>query len=70
MPDYERRDDTPEPTPEPAEEPVDDHRRIPLDDDEDGRWLQRDDPRRLAAEERRGKRFDSDEEEIGYEGRR
>jgi hypothetical protein len=55
---------TPEPepedeprTPEPDEEPVDRHLG-PLDDDEDGRWLREDDPRRIEAERRRGRRFD------------
>jgi hypothetical protein len=42
-------------------EPTDAHRAIPLDNDEDGRWLDRDDPRRLAAEERLGRKFDDDE---------
>ena len=50
----------PEPQPDPEREPVDFHRG-PLDDDEDGRWLERDDPRRLEAERRRGRRFDEDE---------
>ena len=50
-----------EPTPEPEEEPVD-HHRGPLDRDEDGRFLDRDDPRRLEAEERLGKRFDPSDE--------
>jgi hypothetical protein len=47
----------PRPTPEPADEPVD-HHEIPLDDIEDGRFLRRDDPRRLDAERRRGRPFD------------
>jgi hypothetical protein len=49
-----------EPAPEPDNEPVDGHRG-PLDDDEDGRWLERDDPRRIEAERRRGRPFDQDE---------
>ena len=49
----------------PETEPVDGHDRIPLDDDEDGRWLDRDDPRRLEAERRRGRLFDQDAEPDG-----
>jgi hypothetical protein len=49
-----------EPMREPDREPVDLHRG-PLDDDEDGRWLERDDPRRVEAERRRGRPFDQDE---------
>jgi hypothetical protein len=52
-----------EPAPEPSEEPVDRHRG-PLDDDEDGRWLEADDPRRLEAERRRGRPFDEDGDEM------
>ena len=50
----------PGPRPDPEREPVDPHRG-PLDDDEDGRWLDRRDPRRIEAERRRGRRFDDDE---------
>jgi hypothetical protein len=53
----ERRDDDVDPAPEPDHEPSDPHRG-PLDDDEDGRFLERDDPRRLEAERRRGRPFD------------
>ena len=46
---YQRYEPDPKPRPEPAEEPetepADEHRG-PLDDDEDGRYLARDDPRR------------------------
>jgi hypothetical protein len=45
-----------EPNPEPEPEPSDPHEG-PLDDDEDGRFLRRDDPRRRDAEERRGREF-------------
>ena len=41
-------------------EPVDGH-RMPLDDLEDGRWLEPDDPRRLEAERRLGRLFDQDD---------
>jgi hypothetical protein len=56
-PEPARPEPEPEPAPEPEREPVDIHRG-PLDEDEDGRWLERDDPRRLAAEKRRGRPFD------------
>jgi hypothetical protein len=49
----------PERAPEPATEPVDQHRG-PLDRDEDGRWLNPDDPRRIEAERRLGRSFDAD----------
>jgi len=39
---------------EPDREPVDLHRG-PLDDDEDAKWLDRDDPRRRRVEERRAR---------------
>lgn len=61
-PDRDEEVDWGRPADDPEEEPVD-HHRGPLDNDEDGRWLDRDDPRRLAAEERRGRRFDDDEGE-------
>lgn len=54
-----RRVEWPDPARDPDEEPVD-HHRGPLDRDEDGRWLDRDDPRRIAAEERLGRRFEDD----------
>jgi hypothetical protein len=60
MPKHERIE-WPEPADDPKEEPVDRHRG-PLDRDEDGRWLDRDDPRRVEAEKRLGHRF-SDEED-------
>jgi hypothetical protein len=50
-----------DPAPEPDTEHVDLHRG-PLDDDEDGRWLERHDPRRIEAERRRGRPFDVDDE--------
>jgi hypothetical protein len=34
----------------------------PLDDDDDGRWLDPADPRRLGAERRRGRPFAEDED--------
>ena len=43
-----------QPRPEPGEEPVDRHDTIPLDNDDDVRWLRPDDPRRLEIELRRG----------------
>jgi hypothetical protein len=59
VPDPDEQRDV-EPTPEPGEDPSDPHTG-PLDDDEDGRFLERDDPRRVEAERRRGKAFDDDE---------
>jgi hypothetical protein len=53
---------------EPEFEPVDRHRG-PLDDDEDGRWLEPRDSRRINAERRRGELFDADSVvEEGGEG--
>ena len=46
------------PSPEPAVEPVD-HHQGPLDDDEDGRFLEVGDPRRTEAERRRGRPFEA-----------
>ena len=43
-------------TPEPPEEPSDPHNG-PLDDDEDARFLEENDPRRIEVEARRGRRF-------------
>ena len=57
-------DDTFPPAPQPLIEPVDLHRG-PLDDDEDGRWLDRDDPRRIEAERRRGRPFDDERDRRG-----
>jgi hypothetical protein len=54
-----------EPDVEPAEAPegvVSDSHTGPLDDDEDARFLPRDDERRKLAEQRRGRPFDEDEE--------
>lgn len=48
-------------TPEPQEEPADQHQG-PLDDDEDGRYLPRKDPRRIQAEHRRGHPFEERED--------
>ena len=45
--------------PEPDHELADQHRG-PLDNDDDGRWLDRDDPRRIDAERRRGRAFDEE----------
>ena len=42
----------PDPAPDPACSPVDRHRG-PLDDDDDARFLDRDDPRRAEVERRR-----------------
>jgi hypothetical protein len=47
------------PNPEPVPEPFDRHIG-PLDDDEDGRFLEENDPRRIEAEARRGRRFVED----------
>ena len=44
----------PDPVMEPDREPVDLHRG-PLDDEEDAKWLDRDDPRRRRMEERRAR---------------
>jgi hypothetical protein len=49
-------------TPEPAREPFDPHLG-PLDDDDDARYLDPVDPRRLEIERRRGHSFDDDEPE-------
>jgi hypothetical protein len=49
----------PDPAPEPDAEPVDEHLG-PLDNDDDGRFLDRDDPRRIDAELRRGRPFDEE----------
>lgn len=58
--DLDIEEDTPDPTVEPDEDPADDHRRIPLDNDEDGRWLDPDDPRRVEAEKRLGRLFEEE----------
>jgi hypothetical protein len=50
----------PDPTPEPTSEPADDHTG-PLDDDDDARYLQHGDSRRLEVEARRGRRFREDD---------
>lgn len=48
--------DDPSPRPEPAREPFDPH--LPeLDNDDDARWLDPADPRRLEVERRRGRPF-------------
>lgn len=52
----------PEPRPEPAREPFDAHIG-PLDDDDDGRFLDPADPRRRAIEEQRRRPFNADEED-------
>ena len=51
--------DLPEPNAEPDAEPADAHAG-PLENDDDARWLRRDDPRRLEVERRRGVPFDQD----------
>ena len=48
------------PNPEPAREPFDPHLIEPLDDEDDGRWLDPADFRRLAIERRRGRPFDEE----------
>ena len=48
-----------EPVPEPSREPFDPHMG-PLDDEEDGRFLDPVDPRRRAAEAARGRPFGED----------
>lgn len=48
-----------EPRPEPVPEPYDAHVG-PLDDDEDARFLQENDPRRIEIEAKRGRRFEED----------
>jgi hypothetical protein len=62
------RHNDPGPRDDPDEEPEDNHQTIPLDDDEDGRWLDSNDPRRLEAEHRRGRPFDDDEAEEESNG--
>jgi hypothetical protein len=49
------------PSPEPDVEPSDLHQG-PLDDDEDARYLDPVDPRRLDVERRRGRRFGDEED--------
>ena len=56
---FSERAEWPEPAEEPREEPADDHQG-PLDDIEDGRFLSPFDPRRVAAEQRRGQPFGED----------
>jgi hypothetical protein len=56
-----------DPTPEPAREPFDPHLG-PLDDDDDARYLDPADPRRLAIERQRGAPFDTEEfDALDYE---
>jgi hypothetical protein len=50
---------TVKPNPEPKREPFDAHTG-PLDDDEDGRFLEENDPRRIEAEAHLGRRFVED----------
>jgi hypothetical protein len=54
-----RRKDPPA-NPEPDPSPSDMH-VMPLDDEEDGRYLERGDLRRVAAERLRGRSFDEDD---------
>lgn len=49
-----------EPNREPADEPSDPH-LPPLDDDDDARYLDPVDPRRLEVERRRGRSFNEEE---------
>jgi hypothetical protein len=49
-----------EPNPEPAREPFDAHVG-PLDDDDDARYLDPADPRRLDIERERGRPFNAEE---------
>ena len=51
----------PRPAPEPDREPSDPHLISPLDQDDDGRWLDPADTRRLDAERRRGRPFADDD---------
>jgi hypothetical protein len=51
-----------EPTPDPGVELSDPHRG-PLDDDDDARYLDPADERRLEVERRRGRPFNADEED-------
>jgi hypothetical protein len=50
----------PAPNPEPPREPFDGH-CPPLDDDDDARYLDPADPRRLEVERRRGRAFTEDD---------
>lgn len=47
----------PEPKPEPSEEPADSH-LAPLESEDDARFLDPSDPRRIKVEEKLGKKFD------------
>jgi hypothetical protein len=47
------------PTPEPSREPFDPH-MMPLDDDDDARYLDENDTRRKVIEEKRGSKFGRD----------
>jgi hypothetical protein len=49
-----------DPYPEPSDEPSDPH-TPPLDDDDDARWLDPVDPRRLRVERDRGRSFTDDD---------
>jgi hypothetical protein len=53
--------ETPDPNPEPFQEPSDPH-MAPLEDDEDARYLDPVDPRRIEVERRRGRPFLDDDE--------
>lgn len=50
-----------EPNPEPAREPFDPH-MMPLDDEEDARFLDPTDSRRLEIERKRGRPFNQEED--------
>jgi hypothetical protein len=47
------------PTPEPSREPFDPH-MMPLDNEDDARYLEATDPRRIEIERKRGSHFGSD----------
>jgi hypothetical protein len=63
QPPTEEHDVEIEPNAEPAQPPSDPHEPA-LDDDDDARWLDPGDPRRLDVERRRGRRFDDDDQEA------
>jgi len=54
-------DEEVKPTPEPEREPFDPH-TMPLDNDDDARFLDPSDSRRLHVERLRGRRFEEDED--------
>lgn len=64
QPDTEEHDTEVDPNPEPETEPSDPHLIEPLDDEDDGRFLDPTDPRRLAIERKRGRPFRDDDKET------